>query len=80
MRNNGGVQGRTLVELQQARGIPTQTMSEDEGATKKAFGYAGRRSPVKARVGGISPPAVWDPDTELDMPSPFIVRSKRNVR
>jgi NIMA (never in mitosis gene a)-related kinase len=80
MRNNGGVQGRTLVELQQARGIPTQTMSEDEGATKKAFGYAGRRSPVKARVGGISPPAVWDPDTEPEMPSPFIVRSKRIVR
>ncbi|KAF2848772.1 G2-specific protein kinase-like protein nimA [Plenodomus tracheiphilus IPT5] len=80
MRNNGGVQGRTLVELQQARGIPTQTMSEDEGATRKGFGYAGRRSPVKGRSGGASSPAVWDPDTELDMPSPFIVRSKRMVR
>jgi hypothetical protein len=79
MRNNGGVQGRTLVELQQARGIPVHTMSEDEGGAKKGFGYAGRRSPVK-RVGGISPPAVWDPDTEPEMPSPFIVRSKRMVR
>jgi hypothetical protein len=79
MRNNGGVQGRTLVELQQARGIPIQTMSEDEGGAKKGFGYAGRRSPIK-RAGGISPPAVWDPDTELEMPSPFIVRSKRMVR
>lgn len=80
MRNNGGVQGRTLVELQQARGIPVQTMSEDETTTRKAFGYAGRRSPVKGRSGGASPPAVWDPDTELEMPSPFIVRSKRMVR
>lgn len=80
MRNNGGVQGRTLVELQQARGIPVQTMSEDEGMAKRGFGYAGRRSPVKGRTGGISPPAVWDPDTELEMPSPFIVRSKRMIR
>ena len=81
MRNNGGIQGRTLVELQQARGIPVQTMSEDEeGSSKKIFGYGGRRSPIKARSGGISPPAVWDPDTELEMPSPFIVRSKRMVR
>ncbi|CAO2650949.1 Nn.00g092460.m01.CDS01 [Neocucurbitaria sp. VM-36] len=76
MRNNGGIQGRTLVELQQARGIPVQAMSEDEG--RKGFGY-GRRSPVKGRSAGISPPAVWDPDTELEMPSPFIVRNKRMV-
>ncbi|KAI4680165.1 uncharacterized protein J4E88_006056 [Alternaria novae-zelandiae] len=79
MRNNGGVQGRTLVELQQARGIPVHTMSEDEGGAKKGFGYNGRRSPVK-RTGGISPPAVWDPETEPEMPSPFIQRSKRMVR
>ena len=39
MRNNGGVQGRTLVELQQARGIPVQTMSDDEGIKKRGFGY-----------------------------------------
>lgn len=77
MRNNGGIQGRTLVELQQARGIPVQTMSEDEG--KRGFGF-GRRSPIKGRSAGTSPPAVWDPDTELEMPSPFIVRSKRMVR
>ncbi|KAJ4358975.1 G2-specific serine/threonine protein kinase [Ascochyta clinopodiicola] len=74
MRNNGGVQGRTLVELQQARGIPVQTMSDDEGIKKRAFGY---RSPMKLRS---KEPAVWDPETEPDMPSPFIVRSKRIVR
>jgi hypothetical protein len=77
MRNNGGVQGRTLVELQQARGIPTNAMSEDEG--KKGFGY-GRKSPSKARSAGLPPPPVWDPETELEMPSPFIVRTKKMVR
>ncbi len=77
MRNNGGIQGRTLVELQQARGIPVQAMSEDEG--KQGFGF-GRRSPVKGRSAGTGAPAVWDPDTDVDMPSPFIVRSKRMIR
>jgi serine/threonine protein kinase len=82
MRNNNGggstgVQGRTLVELQQARGIPVAAMSEDEG---KKFG---RRSPVKAlnaRSGGLPAPPVWDPETETEMPSPFIVRTKRMVK
>lgn len=74
MRNNGGVQGRTLVELQQARGIPVQTMSDDEGIKKRAFGY---RSPIKLKN---KEPAVWDPEIEPEMPSPFIVRSKRIVR
>lgn len=78
MRNNGGIQGRTLVELQQARGIPTQTMSEDESAGKKGLGYGARRSPMKARNAG--PAAVWDPDTELEMPSPFIVKNRKIVR
>lgn len=80
MRNNGGIQGRTLIELSQARGIPLQAMSEDEG--KKPFGYGGRRSPVKGRSAGVPPPAVWDPDTtdEIDMPSPFIRRTKQMVR
>jgi NIMA (never in mitosis gene a)-related kinase 2 len=79
MRNNGGVQGRTLVELQQARGIPANAMSEDEG--KKGFGY-GRRSPVKvnARSGGLPPPPIWDPEMEVDMPSPFVVRTKKMVK
>lgn len=77
MRNNG-IQGRTLVELQQARGIPVQAMSEDEGKKGMRTGF---RSPVKARsavtVGEV---AIWDPETEPEMPSPFIVRSKRMVK
>ncbi|KAH5216552.1 hypothetical protein HBI46_142080 [Parastagonospora nodorum] len=77
MRNNTGVQGRTLVELQQARGIPPSAMSEDEG--RKGFGF-GRKSPSKARSAGLPAPPVWDPETELEMPSPFIVRTKKMVR
>lgn len=77
MRNNGGIQGRTLVELQQARGIPTQTLSEDEG---KRGMRTGLRSPMKVRsVVNVAEVAVWDPDTELDMPSPFIRRSKNQL-
>lgn len=78
MRNNGGIQGHTLVELQQARGIPIQAMSEDEG--KKGFGFGARRSPVKGRSERAHPPAIWDPETEPEMPSPFIVRTKKMVR
>lgn len=77
MRNNGGVQGRSLVELAQARGKPVEAMSEDEG--KKGFGYAGRRSPVKGRSAGVTPPAVWDPERDDEMPSPFIQRSRKMV-
>ncbi|PVH97952.1 calcium/calmodulin-dependent protein kinase type 2 beta chain [Periconia macrospinosa] len=79
LKNNGstGFQGRTLVELQQARGIPTQTISEDEG--KKAP-RAGIRSPVKTRTGAMAAlpkePSVWDP-SDPDVPSPFM---KRNIK
>jgi serine/threonine protein kinase len=77
---NNGVRGRTLVELQQARGIPMQAMSEDETARKGRLNFGpSARSPAKARSAN-QPAAVWDPDTELDMPSPFIVRTKRMVK
>lgn len=78
MRNNGGIQGRTLVELQQARGIPVQAMSEDEG--KKGFGFGGKKSPVKTKSARAPSPARWDPDEELEMPSPFLVRSRKMVK
>lgn len=78
MRNNGGIQGRTLVELQQARGMPIQAMSEDEGKVGLKTRMAGLRSPVKAR--SANEPAVWDPDVDVDMPSPFLVRNKRMVK
>lgn len=66
MRNNQ-LQGRTLVELQQARGIPVaapHAVSEDEG--KKALSRP-PMSPVKV--------AEWDPEMD-EMPSPFLVKTR----
>ncbi|KAF2741124.1 calcium/calmodulin-dependent protein kinase type 2 beta chain [Polyplosphaeria fusca] len=76
IRNNG-VQGRTLVELQQARGIPVQALSEDEGKKGARLGF-GLRSPTKTRSAVECAP-VWDPDVD-EMPSPFIVRGKKMVK
>ncbi|KAF2281404.1 kinase-like protein [Westerdykella ornata] len=74
-RNN--IQGRTLVELQQARGIPINnaSMSDDEVVAAKAAlnGIKGPKSPSKLAAS----PAVWDPEVEDEMPSPFIVRSRQ---
>lgn len=71
--------GRTLVELQQARGIP-HTVSEDEG---KRGVRAGFKSPAKARsavgVRELKPAVVWNPDECDEMPSPFIIKTKKLV-
>jgi len=73
--------GRTLVELQQARGIPIQPMSEDEG---KRGVRTGIKSPVKARsavaVRELPAAVVWNPDECEEMPSPFIVKTKKMVK
>jgi len=74
MRNNVGVQGRTLVELAQARNIPG---SDDEG--KRGVMRTGIRSPVKARSAITAREvASWDPDVEGDMmPSPFVKKQTK---
>jgi serine/threonine protein kinase len=74
MRNNGGVQGRTLVELAQARNIPG---SDDE--SKRGIMRTGIRSPVKARSAITTREvAYWDPDVEGDMmPSPFVKKQTK---
>lgn len=73
------IQGRTLVELQQARGIPVSngsSMSDDEVvAAKAALNGLKVKSPSK-----LGSPAVWDPEIEEDMPSPFIVRRRQLAR
>lgn len=76
MRNNG-IQGRTIVELNRKERNPPVTMSDDEGRAIKT----GPRSPIKARSANtLGVPAVWDPMVEPDMPSPFIQRSRRDVK
>lgn len=65
MRNH--LQGRTLVELAQARGAPVAVgggVSKSDGAIKYAVGIAENEVPV------------WDPETTEDMPSPFLVRTR----
>lgn len=63
-RNN--LQGRTLVELHQARGIPVE---EEE---KKISGGAIKTA---ARMAENTVP-VWDPERD-EMPSPFLIKSRR---
>lgn len=71
--------GRTLVELQQARGIP-HALSEDEG--KRGI-RTGIKSPMKARSAvtarELKPAVVWNPEECDEMPSPFIVKTKKLV-
>lgn len=77
--NGARPMGRTLVELQQARGIP-QAVSEDEG--KRGI-RSGTKSPIKARSAvttrELKPAVVWNPEECDEMPSPFIVKTKKLV-
>ncbi|KAL2156991.1 hypothetical protein VTH06DRAFT_8826 [Thermothelomyces fergusii] len=90
---NTNIRGHTLVELQQARaaGRPLSAVYLNElgGAGVVAAGGAGpNRSPVRAfrehaaaanRSAALllAEPAVWDPERDEDMPSPFIPRRKQ---
>lgn len=67
-----GVQGRTLVELAQARCIPTPT----SGSLGGSGGNAG--DALKSRKSFEKEPAMWDPERD-EMPSPFLVRHRRPV-
>jgi NIMA (never in mitosis gene a)-related kinase len=66
------LQGRTLVELAQARTAPISTLSDKEmlkpasksdGAIKLAVNIAENEAPI------------WDPERD-EMPSPFLVRTR----
>ncbi|KAK4178894.1 putative G2-specific protein kinase nim-1 [Triangularia setosa] len=86
----GNIQGRTLVELQQARagGRPLSGVMSGEGLSSLNT-QMGNVSPVRAfrehaaaanRGMGINTEAaVWDPERD-EMPSPFLVRRKPIVR
>ena len=77
---NSAVQGRTLVELAQARG----TSSNGAGVAVQDFGgaEAGKDGRYGRDVGdAVTDPTnvtVWDPERD-EMPSPFLVRHGRGV-
>jgi serine/threonine protein kinase len=67
----GGVRGRTLVELQQARagGRPLSAV----------IGGGGENSPSKRGFrSAVDPAPVWDPERD-EMPSPFLCRRKNAI-
>lgn len=68
-----GVQGRTLVELAQARGIPNPN-SSGFGGSGEAFGDVLKSKKSFER----EQPPLWDPERD-EMPSPFLVRHRRPV-
>lgn len=87
-KNNGGVRGRTLVELQQARagGRPLSAVMSGDNinvSPTRAFrehAAAGNRGGSGSSSGSSSDaPAVWDPERD-EMPSPFLVRRKPVIR
>ncbi|CAM1506287.1 Fc.00g059280.m01.CDS01 [Cosmosporella sp. VM-42] len=79
-KNN--IKGRTLVELQQARagGRPLSAVvlpsSGENVSPKRAFRD---RLGAERKSSGDEAVAVWDPERD-EMPSPFIVRSRRFAR
>jgi serine/threonine protein kinase len=80
-KNN--IRGRTLVELQQARagGRPLSCVGapgthSNNTSPKRAFRD---RLPASRRSSGDEPVAVWDPERDDDMPSPFLVRRVAKV-
>ncbi|GAB7356284.1 hypothetical protein MBLNU459_g7089t1 [Dothideomycetes sp. NU459] len=66
-----GVQGRTLVELAQARGMPNPSA----GGLAGSAGFGGD-VPKSAKAMEREP--LWDPERD-EMPSPFLVRHRRPV-
>lgn len=69
-RQNAGVKGRTLVELQQARAGGRPMSAVIAGGDRENTGLV---SPTKR-----NPAPVWDPEKD-DMPSPFLVRRKNVI-
>ena len=87
---NNHVQGRTLVELAQARGqdhgVAVQDFGEGPGETKKRSRSTAIIAPESENWSACAGPRqltsasvpVWDPDRD-EMPSPFLVKAGRGL-
>ncbi|KAF7549033.1 hypothetical protein G7046_g8463 [Stylonectria norvegica] len=83
-KKKNNIQGRTLVELQQARAggrplsevvLPSATSGESVSPMRAFRDRLG----CERRSSGDEPAAVWDPERD-EMPSPFLVRQRRFAR
>jgi serine/threonine protein kinase len=75
----GAPRGQTLVELAQARagGRPISISDGTRSPEPKGRAFAARMAEKNKQS---IPPPVWDPDTADEMPSPFLVRTKKIIR
>lgn len=83
-RNN--LQGRTLVELAQARGIPVTQQQQQQQFQQGFGGSAGagmgmgvdeEKVALGAKVAArFMEPPMWDPERD-EMPSPFLIKTRR---
>ena len=74
MRNQ--IQGRTLVELAQARAGGIEREKSSDSLTMTAGGFKAVAGAVKVMERDVP---VWDPEKD-EMPSPFLVRGQRGIR
>ena len=72
---NNHVQGRTLVELAQAK---THRGPEDAPEVGVAAQSEARTDSNSSEDTAAADPTIWDPETE-DMPSPFLVKNSRRM-
>lgn len=77
---NGGVRGRTLVELQQARagGRPLSAIIGSNGGAENGAPLSPSKRAANRSAGVLDPAPVWDPEKD-EMPSPFLVRRKNVI-
>lgn len=74
MRNQ--IQGRTLVELAQARAGGVEREKSSDSLTMTTGGFKAAAAAVKVMERDVP---VWDPEKD-EMPSPFLVRGQRGIR
>jgi NIMA (never in mitosis gene a)-related kinase len=77
----GGIapRGRTLVELAQARagGRPVEVADGTRSPEPKGRAFAARMAERASKES--TPPPVWDPEMD-EMPSPFLIKTRKVVR
>ena len=74
-----GAPGRTLVELNQARVANMSNIPRSSPVSHSRLDAEGTENNQPIASNSKDEPAVWDPDVDIDMPSPFLVRRGRGI-